>query len=78
MLKLNSGHEMPAMGFGTAGIMEVEPIVNAIKNGYRHIDTASYYENEEYIGKAIEICLNEGIVKRDELFIVTKLWHTEY
>lgn len=78
MLKLNSGFEMPAMGFGTAKIEEVEPFVNAIKNGYRHIDTASFYKNEQFIGEAIQVATSQDLVKREELFITTKIWHTEY
>jgi diketogulonate reductase-like aldo/keto reductase len=69
---------MPTMGFGTSGIYSVEPFVNAIKNGYRHIDTAKRYENEQFIGEAIKITIAENIVKREDLFITTKLWHDNY
>ena len=47
-----------------------------LKYGYRNIDTASIYGNEASIGEALEECLAAG-VKREELFITTKLWHTE-
>ena len=44
---------MPKMGFGTYRINEPKPIFNAIKNGYRHFDTASIYGNEEAVGTAV-------------------------
>lgn len=69
---------MPALGFGTAQIFDVEPILSAIKVGYRHIDTASYYKNEEVVGQAIRQAIDQGICKREDLFIVTKIWHSEY
>ena len=77
-LKLNSGFEMPSMGFGTYGIKTTDPFITAFKIGYRHIDTASYYDNEELIGEAIERASKEGIVQREDLFITTKLWHDDY
>lgn len=46
----------------------------AIDAGYRHIDTAYLYQNEKEVGKAIRDKINEGIVKRDELFICTKVY----
>jgi diketogulonate reductase-like aldo/keto reductase len=52
-LKLNSGFEMPVVGFGTAGIKDVHTFETAIKLGYRHLDTATFYKNEEFIGEAI-------------------------
>ena len=45
-LKLNSGYEMPSLGFGTSGIKTTEPFYTALKVGYRHFDTATKYENE--------------------------------
>jgi diketogulonate reductase-like aldo/keto reductase len=45
-LKLNSGFEIPSMGFGTSGIKSTEPFTLALKVGYRHFDTATRYENE--------------------------------
>ena len=74
-----SGDKMPLIGFGC---WKVDPkdapetIYNAIKVGYRLIDSASNYKNEESIGKGVNMAINEGIVKREDLFITTKLWST--
>ena len=79
-LELNNGMKMPQVGFGTflSSDDEAYNIVKpAIKAGYRHIDTASLYGNEGGIGRAIKECIDEGIVKREDLFIVTKIWVDE-
>lgn len=78
MIKLNSGYEMPALGFGTFLIKDSETFYLALKNGYTHFDTATCYSNEEFIGEAITKGIAEGLVKRENLFIATKLWHTDY
>ncbi len=74
---LNNGVQMPAIGFGVFRIdnqQECEDaVVQAIQSGYRLLDTASAYENEEAVGRAI---WRSG-VSRDELFITTKLWITD-
>ena len=75
-IKLNNGVKMPILGYGTYQIPnnEVQRCVeDALSVGYRLIDTAQAYANEEGIGAAIKTALNGGI-KRDELFIETKLW----
>ncbi len=73
---LNNGVEMPIVGLGT-WLSKPEDVYNAvltaIKNGYRHIDTAMIYQNEEAIGKAIK----DSKIPREELFITTKLWNTD-
>ena len=69
---------MPLVGFGTSAILEVQPFLSALKVGYRHIDTATRYQNEQIIGEAIKIAENEGIIKRGDLFLTTKLWHDDY
>lgn len=72
-VKLNNGVEMPILGFG---VYQVEPsetenvVFDAIQVGYRSIDTAAAYLNEEAVGKAIK----RSGVAREELFITTKLW----
>lgn len=72
---LNNGASVPNLGFGTYKLENIEEsIKNAIKIGYRLFDTAKFYENEEQIGKAINKCIKDGLVKRSELFISTKLW----
>ncbi|RMJ25279.1 aldehyde reductase AKR1 [Aspergillus sp. HF37] len=74
--KLNTGAEIPAMGFGTwqDEKAQEDAIVEAIKAGYRHIDTAVIYGTEKHLGRALQRC---G-VPRDQLFITTKLWSTQH
>ena len=76
-VRLNNGVMMPAVGFGVYQIPvdETEEIVNkALEVGYRMFDTASAYFNEEQVGKAIA----SSAIKREELFITTKLWVQDY
>ncbi|CAO3612924.1 unnamed protein product [Cunninghamella echinulata] len=78
-LELNrTGDKMPLVGYGCWKVSRddcEEVIYNAIKNGYRLLDGAAIYENEVEVGKGIAKAINEGIVKREELFIVSKLWN---
>ena len=75
---LSNGHEMPLIGLGTWQEQSKESMVHAImKAGYVHIDTASFYKNEEIVGEALAECFAQG-KKREDLFITTKLWHTQY
>ena len=70
---LNNGVEMPILGFGVFQIPPDETeqaVATALEVGYRHIDTAASYQNEEAVGRAVR---SSG-VPRDELFITTKLW----
>jgi len=73
-VKLNNGVEMPILGFGVFQVKDLEEcersVLNAIATGYRLIDTAASYENEEAVGKAIK----RSGVRREDLFITTKLW----
>ena len=73
-IKLNNGVEMPILGFGVFQVRDLaeceRSVIDAIETGYRLIDTAASYMNEEAVGKAIK---NSG-VKREDLFITTKLW----
>jgi 2,5-diketo-D-gluconate reductase A len=76
-MMLNTGAPMPLVGFGTYLIKEPEvcrsSVLTALKAGYRLIDTAQFYGNEEAVGQAIR----ESGVPREKLFITTKLWHTD-
>ena len=73
-IKLNNGVEMPVLGFGVFQVKDLEMcercVFDAIETGYRLIDTAQSYGNEEAVGKAIK----RSGVAREEFFITTKLW----
>ncbi|WP_286736262.1 MULTISPECIES: aldo/keto reductase [Sphingobacterium] len=73
-VKLNNGIEMPILGFGVFQIKDAleceRAVIDAVETGYRLIDTAASYLNEEAVGKAIKNCA----IQREELFITTKLW----
>lgn len=75
---LNNGIQMPMEGFGVFQVpdyQECEDVVyHAIQSGYRLIDTAAAYMNEKAVGNAIQRAIQAGIVKREDLFITTKLW----
>jgi diketogulonate reductase-like aldo/keto reductase len=77
-IKLNNGFDMPALGFGTFLMKDADAFYRALKNGYTHFDTATIYGNEQFIGEAIERGIQEGLCKRENLFIATKLWHSDY
>ncbi|XP_027100331.2 NADP-dependent D-sorbitol-6-phosphate dehydrogenase-like [Coffea eugenioides] len=80
-LTLNSGYEMPILGLGffrMEGKNIKEILFNAIKIGYRHFDCAAKYQNEEELGEALEEAFRMGLVKREELFITTKLWNSDH
>lgn len=70
---LHNGIKMPAVAFGTINTTK-EAVKAAIKAGYRNIDTAEIYGNEEMVGQAIREAIDEYGIKREELFISTKLW----
>ena len=78
---LNNGVTMPPIGYGVFRMTNLEEcesaVVQAVKTGYRLIDTAAAYENETAVGKAIKRVIAEGIVKREDLFVTTKLWITD-
>jgi 2,5-diketo-D-gluconate reductase A len=73
---LNNGLRMPRLGFGTmtlSGDVGVRCVADAISLGYRLIDTAMIYGNEEFVGAGIK----QSGIKREELFITSKLWKTD-
>lgn len=75
---LNTGAKMPLEGFGVFQIPDAkvceQAVYDAVKAGYRLIDTAAAYMNEEAVGKAVAKAIAEGITAREELFITTKVW----
>ena len=77
-IKLNNGINMPILGYGTLQITNdqlcEQCIYQAIREGYRMFDTAAAYHNEEAIGRAIGRAIKDKLVKREELFLITKLW----
>jgi alcohol dehydrogenase (NADP+) len=78
-IKLNNGYEMPLLGLGTYRLENInETVKSAIKIGYKLFDTAKLYLNEEEIGKALNECISEGLIKREELFVTTKLWQDDH
>lgn len=74
---LNNGIEMPIFGFGTFkvedGQQTIDSVKCALKLGYRHIDTAAVYGNEEGVGQAIK----ESGIPREEIFLTTKVWNSD-
>ncbi|KAF7225185.1 aldo-keto reductase family 1 member B1 isoform X2 [Nothobranchius furzeri] len=78
-VQLNDGTRMPLLGLGTWKRTSVQGAVEtAIAAGYRHIDTAFSYKNEVDIGKALRSKMDQGIIRREDVFIVSKLWCTHH
>ena len=75
---LNTGAKMPIEGFGVFQVPDAavceQAVYDAIKTGYRLIDTAQAYMNEAAVGKAVRRAIADGLVSREELFVTTKLW----
>ncbi len=75
---LSNNLEMPMLGFGVFQVTDKEEckqsVLSAIRTGYRLIDTAAVYSNEDAVGDAIREAIEEGICTREELFITSKLW----
>lgn len=78
-LKLKSGDELPSVGLG---LWKAEPeslntlIPAAIKAGYRHFDNAADYGNEAEVGQAITAAIDDGLCRREDLWLTSKLWNT--
>lgn len=79
-IKLNpSGQHMPLVGFGAWKVDNdtcADQIYNAIKTGYRLIDGAQDYGNEKECGQGVRRAIDDGIIKREDIFITSKLWNT--
>ena len=77
-LTLNTGAKMPLEGFGVFQIPDAaqceQVVYDAIKTGYRLLDTAAAYMNEEAVGKGVKRAIADGLTTREELFITTKVW----
>ena len=77
-IKLYNGNEIPQLGFGVYQIkgdeLTEKCVLEALKVGYRHIDTAHYYENERGVGAAIK----KSGIPREEIWVTSKVWVTEY
>ena len=73
---LNNGRRIPLIGLGTyKGLDSTQIAVEAaLRAGYQHIDCAARYGNEVSIGKGIKNVLTEGLVKRENIFVTSKLW----
>jgi len=81
ILRFNNEDEMSAIGLGT---WKSEPgkvgdaVLSALKIGYKHVDCASVYGNEAEIGKAFQTAFNQNIIKREHLWVTSKLWNTAH
>lgn len=77
-LTLNTGAKMPLEGFGVFQIPDAaqceQVVYDAIRTGYRLLDTAAAYMNEEAVGKGVKRAIADGLTTREELFITTKVW----
>lgn len=78
---LNSGYEMPILGIGTYALSDTQAensVYWALKAGFRLIDTARIYGNEPGVGRGIRRAIDEGIVTREDIFVTTKMWTSDF
>ncbi len=80
-IELNNHTTIPMFGYGTYKIKDSSEAYNSVKTaldlGYRHIDTAAFYENEKYVADAIKDYIDANTISRDEIFVTSKAWKTE-
>ncbi|KAK9240281.1 NADP-dependent oxidoreductase domain-containing protein [Lipomyces kononenkoae] len=79
-VRLSSGYNMPVLGFGVYmayGEEVINAVYHALKVGYRHIDSATLYENEREVGVAIKKWMHDTGGKREDVFFTTKVWDTD-
>lgn len=71
---MSSGYKIPLIGLGTGSIFDSDVLANAvIEAGYRLLDTASRYQNEKHVGEAVKKIISRSDLRREDLFITTKL-----
>ncbi|XP_047998578.1 aldo-keto reductase AKR2E4-like [Leguminivora glycinivorella] len=86
VLELNDGNKIPVVslgtGRGTAGHAPMDEVRQAvfwaIEQGYRHIDTAAFYQDEPEVGQGIADAIAKGMVKREDIYVTTKLWNDRH
>ena len=81
MVTLNNGVSMPILGIGTFALSDSEAeesVYWALRDGYRLIDTARIYGDEAGVGRGIRRAIDEGFVTREEIFVTTKMWTSDY
>ncbi|VEU23940.1 DEKNAAC105254 [Brettanomyces naardenensis] len=79
ILTLNNGVKIPQIGFGTWKVpndIAAQQVYDAIKAGYRLFDGATDYGNEKDVGKGIRKAISDGLVKREDLIVVSKIWNS--
>lgn len=82
--ELYTGAKIPGIGLGTfgsdrySGDEVAEAVLGAVSVGYRHIDCASVYGNEDRVGQSLKTILDSGLVKREDLWITSKLWNDKH
>jgi len=77
-VKLNNGIDMPMIGMGTYAIPQLDQVIyESIKKGLRLIDTAWFYGNEKEVGLGVNKAIDDKIVERKDVFVMTKVWYTK-